>query len=197
MKKKGYPDRLEAEALLHEAEALNPGPWGNHSRVAAKCAEAIAAACGDMDPEKAYVSGLLHDIGRRFGVKHLCHVYDGYVYMQELGYAQVARICLTHSFATQRLEDYIGDFDVTPEQRQIIEHALTEYHYDDDDRLIQLCDAISLPQGAVALEKRMDDVRRRYGRYPQEKWDKHMELKAYFFDKAKRDIGALTAGIRP
>ena len=197
IEKKGYPDRYEAEALLREAEALNPGPWGNHSRVAAKCAETIAMACGDMNSEKAYVLGLLHDIGRRFGVKHLGHVYDGYIYMQELGYPQAARICLTHSFSTRKLTDYIGHFDVTPEQQQAIDNALSECVYDDYDRLIQLCDAISLPDGAVAMEERMEDVKRRYGHYSQEKWNKNIELKEYFSDKAKCDIEKLTNGIMP
>lgn len=194
---KDYPARAEAEALLSEAEALNPGPWGNHSRVVAKCAKVIAAACGDMDPEKAYVLGLLHDIGRRFGVKHLGHVYDGYVYMLELGYAGAARICLTHSFSIQRLRDYIGRFDITPEQLQVIEQALAQCRYDDYDRLIQLCDAISLPDGAVAIEKRMGDVKARYGHYPQDKWEKNIELKRHFSQKAQRDIEELTAGIKP
>ena len=65
-----YPDRKTAEALLTEAEPHNPGPWGDHSRTAAHCAEAIAAACG-LDADKAYVLGLLHDIGRRYGKRHL------------------------------------------------------------------------------------------------------------------------------
>ena len=51
-----YPTREEAERLLTEAEGCNPGPWGNHSRTAAHCAEAIAARSG-MDSEKAYVFG--------------------------------------------------------------------------------------------------------------------------------------------
>ena len=66
---------------MHEAEALNPGPWGKHSRVAARCAEKIAENCDGLSPEKAYVLGLLHDIGRLFGVRHLGHVADGYAYM--------------------------------------------------------------------------------------------------------------------
>ena len=33
------PARERAEELLREAEARNPGSWGNHSRVAAHCAE--------------------------------------------------------------------------------------------------------------------------------------------------------------
>ena len=48
-----YPDRDKAEELLKEAEGCNPGPWGNHSRTAAHCAEKIAEYAG-MDSEKAY-----------------------------------------------------------------------------------------------------------------------------------------------
>ena len=39
------PTRQEAEMLVKEAEQCNPGPWGDHSRVAAVCAEKIAACC--------------------------------------------------------------------------------------------------------------------------------------------------------
>ena len=99
------PSREKAEQLLQEGLQKNPGPWGDHSKTAAHCAEKIAAACGDLDPEKAYVLGLLHDIGRTFGVRHLGHVSDGYSYMKKLGYDEVAKVCLTHSFATQTLED--------------------------------------------------------------------------------------------
>ncbi len=74
----GYPDRQKAEEILREAESCNPGPWGNHSRTAAHCAEKITELSG-MDTEKAYVLGLLHDIGRKFGVRHLGHVSEGYL----------------------------------------------------------------------------------------------------------------------
>ena len=58
------PTREEAKRLLQEGEYCNPGPWGNHSRIAGDCAQKIAQACGNLDSEKAYVLGLLHDIGR-------------------------------------------------------------------------------------------------------------------------------------
>lgn len=186
--KKLYPDRHIAEELLKEAETCNPGPWGNHSRVVAMCAEKIARACGDMDAEKAYVLGLLHDIGRKFGVKHFGHIYDGYTYMMELGYTDVAKICLTHSFSVKRIEDYIGNFDVTKEQQEIVEKALAKAEYDDYDRLIQLCDSIGMAEGVASIEERMGDVKRRYGRYPQDKWDKNIELRYYFEEKIGRDI---------
>lgn len=101
------PTRERAEELLSEAEQCNPGPWGDHSRTAAHCAERIAQACGDLDPDKAYILGLLHDIGRKFGVRHPGHVSDGYSYMMSLGYEEAARVCLTHSFHNQTLDDYI------------------------------------------------------------------------------------------
>lgn len=75
-----YPTRDEAERLLLDAKKDNPGKWVDHSRVTAHCAEKIAMHCG-MDADKAYVLGLLHDIGRKFGVFHLRHVSEGYKYM--------------------------------------------------------------------------------------------------------------------
>lgn len=94
------PTRMEAERLLEEAEKYNPGLWGNHSRVAAHCAEKIALGCEGMNPEKSYILGLLHDIGRKFGVSYLKHVSDGYSYMMSLGYDEVAQ-SVPHTFIQQ------------------------------------------------------------------------------------------------
>lgn len=183
----GCPTIEEAETLLREAENCNPGLWGNHSRVAARCAEKIAAAAG-MDRERAYVLGLLHDIGRRFGIRHLGHVSDGYHYMMELGYPAAARICLTHSFNLPTLDVYVGKRDITPEQQGEIQTLLDGIQYDDFDRLIQLCDCLAGTEGVMDMEARMADVKRRYGFYPQEKWDANMKLKRYFEEKAGKDI---------
>ena len=182
------PTREEAERLLKEAKQCNPGPWVNHSRVAAHCAEKIAQACGDMDAGKAYVLGLLHDIGRKFGVRHLGHVSDGYTYMMELGYDEAAKICLTHSFHNQTLEDYIGRFDTSEEELKLIKNTLAEVTMDDYDRLIQLCDSLAGSEGVLFMEERMEDVRRRYGAYSKAKWDANLKLKEYFQEKAGRDI---------
>ena len=185
---RGYPDRTIAKELLRNAEEMNPGPWGNHSRTAAHCAEKIALACGNMDSEKAYVLGLLHDIGRRFGVRHLGHVSDGYRYMSRLGFYEAARICLTHSFHNQSTEEYIGKCDTTEEEQELIETALAQVVMDDYDRLIQLCDALAGSERILDIEERMNDVKKRYGFYPQSKWDSNMELKSYFEKKAGRNI---------
>ena len=181
------PDREVACRLLAEAEQCNPGPWGDHSRNVALCAERIARAAG-MDGEKAYILGLLHDIGRKFGVKYLAHVYDGYHYMMEQGYGEVARICLTHSFNFPSLDGYIGNWDILAEQQKQLQDMLDQLVYDDYDRLIQLCDALAMAEGVVDIETRMLDVKNRYGYYPQEKWDNNLWLKAYFEAKAGKSI---------
>ena len=181
------PEREEAQRLLAEAENCNPGPWGNHSRNAALCAERIAAAAG-MDGEKAYVLGLLHDIGRKFGKGHLQHVWDGCHYMMELGYAEAARVCLTHSFNSKSMDEYIGKRDIPEDQQQEIQNLLDGLEYDDYDRLIQLCDSLAMAEGVADIETRMLDVKRRYGHYPQEKWDNNFYLRRYFEEKCGRDI---------
>ncbi|MBE5864321.1 MAG: HD domain-containing protein [Lachnospiraceae bacterium] len=177
-----YPTREKAKELLREAELWNPGPWGDHSRTVAHCAEHIAARSG-MDADKAYVLGLLHDIGRRFGKRHLGHVSDGYSYMTSLGYDDAARICLTHSFNGHKIEAYVGNFDTTEEETNLIKTKLREAQYDDYDRLIQLCDSIGGAEGVMDIIDRMSDVKRRYGAYDQEKWDANLSLKDYFEQK--------------
>jgi len=182
------PSREKAEELLKEAEACNPGAWGNHSRVAAHCAEKIALNCEGLDAEKAYILGLLHDIGRKFGVRHLGHVSDGYTYMMDLGYDEAARICLSHSFCNQNINDYIGNFDTTGEELKLIEDALSAIEYDEYDTLIQLCDSIAGADRVLDIEERMADVKRRYHSYPKEKWDRNIAIKEAFEQKMGKNL---------
>ena len=181
------PGREEAQRLLMEAESCNPGPWGDHCRNAATCARRIAEKVG-MDAEKAYMLGLLHDIGRKFGKGHMQHAWFGFQYMMELGYDEVARICLTHSFPVQDFETFIGKRDISPEDQQMLQSILESIEYDDYDRLIQLCDGLAAPEGVVDVEERMLDVKCRYGSYPQAQWDAVMGLKTYFEEKCGKDI---------
>lgn len=133
------PTREEALKLIRDGLLFNPGPWGEHCLTAAHCAEKIASACGDMDVEKAYILGLLHDIGRKF--------------------------------------------DVTDEELIIIKTELAKTIYDEYDRLIQLCDCLAGAEGVLDIENRMNDVKKRYGFYPQDKWNSNMNLKQYFEGK--------------
>lgn len=153
------PTRVQAGTLLAEAERMNPGTWAAHNRLAAQCAEAIAKGCPALDPDTAYVLGILHDIGRRFGACDLRHTVRGYRFMLEQGYETSACICLSHSFACQDIRVYNGSNDCDEEETALIRSFLETAVYDDYDRLIQLCDPLSqLPPNPVPLEKRLVDV---------------------------------------
>lgn len=166
------PSVVQAEKLLSEAEKLNAGLWVAHNRTAGFCARAIAEKCDNINPEYAYVLGLLHDIGRREGVADMKHIIDGYRFMMSKGYDNSARICLTHSFPYKNINSYNGKNDCSEEETEFIRSFLENTKYDDYDRLIQLCDAISFPGGATFLEKRLVDVvmRRGFNDYTLQKW---------------------------
>ena len=170
-----------ALASLRQAVQNNPGPWEQHSLSVADNAKRIAQKAG-LNPETAEVMGLLHDIGRGAGISGIRHIFDGYDLMMSLGEPEVARICLTHSFPSKDIHTYIGKIDCTQAQLAFLQDFLNSHPYDDYDRLIQLCDAISLPNGACILEKRLIDVALRHGvtEHSIDKWKAFMQVKKHF-----------------
>lgn len=172
----------EAKKELELAESLMPGAWINHSISVAANAKLIAEKIERLDSNQAYCMGLLHDIGRREGFKAVMHLIDGYDYMMNLHQPEIARICLTHSFPIQDINTFIGTFDCSEKQKDFLNDYINTITYNDYDRLIQLCDAISLPNGACIMEKRLIDVALRYGLpdFIIDKWKAYMQLKKYF-----------------
>jgi len=175
------PTKEEAEKLLIWAHELNPGLWMEHSKVVARAAETIAEKCG-LDTHRAYISGLLHDIGRYEGVRALHHVYAGHELLKNKGYEQIAEICLSHSFPYQTIDEYFGDNDCTAEETAAITSFLASALYSDYDKLIQLCDAIGAAAGVSLIEVRIIDVIRRYGfnDLSVNKIDTYFAIKAHF-----------------
>lgn len=172
----------EAENELLIGEQLNPGLWIKHSMSVGMNAKLIADKIDSLDSNQAYVMGLLHDIGRREGIKSIMHTIDGYNYMMLINQKEIARICLTHSYPIQDVNTFLGKFDCTDEQKLFLSNFIKNTVYDDYDRLIQLCDAISLPHGACIMEKRLIDVALRHGlpNFTIDKWKAFLELKRYF-----------------
>lgn len=156
------PTREHALALLHEAERMNPGAWVAHSVNVACAAQAIASHCDDLDAERVYSLGLLHDIGRREGVSGMKHVTDGWKYLRALGHHDAARIALTHSFPLQNPDAVMGQWDCSPEDYRAASSALMALTYNEEDRLLQLCDSLALAEGFLLIEKRLVDVFLRY-----------------------------------
>ncbi len=155
------PTAEEAMRELKLAGELNPGPWVKHSVNVGIAAKKIAEKIPSMNPEKAYILGLLHDIGRRVGIVDIpTHVYEGYRYCMGKGWDEAARICMTHSYL--RMRDEFACEPETEREKTIMEYV-TNCEADDYDRLIQLCDSLAVDYGFVILEKRFVDVTRRYG----------------------------------
>ena len=187
----------QAQRELKIAVQNNPGPWEQHSLVTADNARRIAVKIPGMDPEKAYLMGLMHDIGRREGVTGMLHLIDGYDYLMAMGEPELAVICLTHSFASQNIEHFEGKHDCTGVQKAFIKDFVENRIYDDYDKLIQLCDAVSLPEGACLMEKRFVDVALRHGvrDYTTTRWRAYLELKKYFDTLCGCDIYTLLPGV--
>ena len=161
--------------------------WKNHSRGAAKVAEEIAKRCG-MDADRAYVSGLLHDIGRYKGPHTgMEHVVDGYNLLMDKGLPEVARICLTHSFNPREKVHEISIINL--EQDKFLKDYMSKVEFDDYDRLIQLADFMSGAHGITTIERRFCSVLWRHGlKTPQEDLLTLYGLKDYFSKKAGVDV---------
>lgn len=172
----------EAEKELKLGIKFTSGAWGQHCISVGTNARFIAERVPEMDSDKAYVMGLMHDIGRRAGIKGILHIFDGYAYMMSLGEEEIARICLTHSFPIKDVNTFLGKYDCSEEQKQFLANFLATIEYDNYDILIQLCDAISLPNGACIMEKRLVDVALRHGlpSFTIDKWKAFMQTKKHF-----------------
>lgn len=144
-----------------------------HCHLVAYCAMVIAANVYHLDADKAYILGLLHDYGKHQDENSggIFHGIQGYNDMMAMGYSEVARVCLTHSFL-------IKDFNRSQYRYRETELAysrelLNRIEYDDYDRLIQLCDILVSNMRLVNIKKRMRRISRLYG-------ISIMELKPFF-----------------
>jgi putative nucleotidyltransferase with HDIG domain len=176
---------------------LNPGPWISHSKYVAESARLIALETRELNSEKAYILGLLHDIGRREGITDMHHIISGYNFLKEKKFDEAAKICLTHPFLVKKIECYSGKWDCSESEIEFIKDYLGSIEFNDYDRLIQFCDAIALPSGFCLIEKRMVDVVIRYGinDLTIDKWKITMNIKQYFENKIQKSIYTILPGV--
>lgn len=67
----------------------------------------------------------------------------------------------------------------------LIKNELAKAEY---DWLIQLCDSLAGAEGVPDIEERMGNVKKRYGSYPQDKWNSNIRLMHYFEEKMGKNI---------
>ena len=191
------PSLEQANLMLQEAKKLNPGPWIAHSLNTAEAARIIASHVPALNHEYAYILGLLHDIGRRYGITDMRHVLDGYQYLCSQGFDDAAQICLTHSFPQQNTKSFAGVWDCSDDEKQIVEKLLQSYTYTDYDKLIQLCDCLALPSGFCLMETRFIDVamRRELNENYRERWQAYFDLRDEFSKRLGFSVYKLLPGI--
>jgi hypothetical protein len=181
----------------------NPGPWVKHSELVANTAKTIAEKIDGLNPNKAYIMGLIHDIGRVFGITQDRHSIDGYNFLKSQGYEELGRICITHCFPNKNIKANVGIWDCNKKELNFIEKFLSNCRYDDYDRLIQLCDCIAAEDKFILIEKRIIDVLLRYNLKTQvpvgipllEKWNKYLEIKDYFNKEIGNSIYSLLPNV--
>lgn len=191
------PSLFEAESMIGDAENLNPGPWVAHSRFVAQAARLIAAEHPCLDTEAAAILGLLHDIGRREGMKGMRHVLDGYRFLLIHGFEDAARISLTHSYPTKIAAEGSSMWDGTREEFNFVQAYLDQIEYTPYDRLIQLCDSLAFPGSFCLLEQRLVDVVMRYGfnEFTLPKWRAFFQIKKDFEQEIGGSIYSLLPGV--
>jgi hypothetical protein len=190
-----FPSKEIAEEELMLAGQLNKGPWREHSINVGLAAQIIAKRCGNLNSDKAYVVGILHDIGRRYGISARRHRIDGYNFAMKRGWDEVGGICLTHSFPVSDFDKEIGKNDMNYEESEFLRQYLKNIIYDDYDKLVIICDSLADAQGFCMLEKRFVNTTRRYGifDFTVERWNATFEIKEYF----EQQIGCSIYDILP
>ncbi|MBS4773768.1 MAG: HD domain-containing protein [Proteobacteria bacterium] len=172
--------------------------YDNHIYGAARVAEGIAAKSGYMNPERAYISALLHDVAKidespesnlgRF------HGIMGYELLKDKD-TDAARAALLHEMPWNKVikEKFLGNDD---DYKFALDFA-AKHPLRDEDLLIQLADAMANKNGIVTLEQRLADFMSRSGyegqfrkniQMPTSAIQSYLDIKQYFDKKLGMNI---------
>ncbi len=156
----------EAYKLLEESPRDNKELWIKHSVNVAIVAERLAEEL-NLNSKKAYVFGLIHDIGRRKR-EHtgLRHVIEGYNYLISLGYEEEARVCLTHTFYSRSLvkPNLVKEHtNLTRTEINFIMDYINKNGFNMYDKILQIADNMGSASGINTIERRRTESMLRYG----------------------------------
>lgn len=168
---------------------------GVHIYNVAKIAEKIAEKTnGALNPNTAYVLGLLHDIGRIKDetVTKVPHSIEGYNYLHQKGHGDIAAICLTHCFIDKNIQrpDYPTFSD---EQFYQTKNFLRSIKYNDYDHLIQIADLFSRGREIMSIRQRLDRNKSFYKISKLSYENKAFRLRDYLDKKYNIDIEQIVA----
>lgn len=151
--------------------------WVKHCVYVAIAAGRIAEKL-NLDVDYAISLGYIHDVGRK--ISHANHTIAGYEYMIENGYPEEARSCLTHSFIDNNINYTAGGVPEPQDRYDYMNNFLLSTELTIYDNIVQMCDLFCLETGFTTIERRMLDISKRKGIYPNSEvhLNKVMELKA-------------------
>ena len=115
----------------------------------------------NLNQDFALSIGYLHDIGRR--ISHVNHPIEGYLYLKNLGYENIARYSITHSFFNNDIKNTVGLGPQNKDSYDFIDNYLKNINKDLFDNIVHLCDLMCLSTGFTTIEKRILDVMTRKG----------------------------------
>ncbi len=134
-----------------------------HTQGIAFASRQIASRMSGMNPETAYICGLLHDYGKKYNEREIgrFHGLVGFQELNAMGLGLPARICLTHTFADKNIN--FCDFPSYPKKDlDICQSLLSALEYDDYDRLVQFTDRLFEGFTMIPFAERAQAIGRRY-----------------------------------
>lgn len=177
--------------LLPQVRALGWEGWESHSQNVATVAARIAAAA-DLDVDKAYAVGLLHDIGKAKSTpdENMTHHLTGHEILTAANLPEAARVAITHTFYEGQEMDHFWDILSRNDLADITKDLLATYSpFDDYDRLIQLADNMATSSGITTISDRFCDVLTRHLLpAPGSNIRALYQLKQYFDQKCHQNI---------
>ncbi len=184
--KKGIVARRKIDNFPFELE------YRFHTLGVAACCEKLAYCCG-LDEEKAFVLGLLHDIGKSRSERQekIFHGLEGYNQMMNMGYSKVAQICITHSFPSADFNDnnylFYKKMGILPQ----IHKLMKQMSLDDYDYMVQLCDLFFEGLNKTNFENRFKGIMNRYNLSLEnisELYQNALKNKKHFDERACVDV---------
>ncbi len=169
--------------------------YDNHIKGAAEVARTIALKIGTIDPERIYISALLHDIAKidespesmvgRF------HGLLGYELLKDKDSA-VARACLLHEFPWNKIPPFEKCSKKLLNNKNdyaFMVSYVAGTSLNDEDLVIQLADGMANKNGIVTLEQRQREYEQRFNFVmPSEMAEPYLEIKRYLDNKIGGNI---------
>jgi hypothetical protein len=138
-----------------------------HSINVAKAAKIISSRIESLDAERAFILGLIHDIGKIFLNSEEKYKHPLWGYRKLIGIdKEAAEICISHPFPQfDDCSEYVNFFcRYDKKESEYVLEILRGVSCDSIYiKLVQVCDKLASKDGFVSIEKKFDWYKEKYG----------------------------------